>query len=133
MTGVLAARVRELIDMGWNVKSQSENTAVLETRGPFNWLLFILLLLFFLVALIYLTYWLIASRVTVFLSVENGKLVESGDLAFIARQEKEREKAIAKARQIKERGFWRVMWPAILAWVGMIALWFFLIWWIINI
>lgn len=133
MTGVLAARVRELVDMGWNVKSQSETTAVLETRGPFNWLLFILLLLFFLLAVIYLAYWFIASRASVFLSVENGKLVESGDLAFIARQEKEREKTIEKARQIKERGFWRVMWPAVLAWVGMIALWFFLIWWIINI
>ena len=133
MVSVLAVRVRELVDMGWNVKSQSETTAVLETRNPFNWLLFALLLFFFFVALIYLAYYFMVSRATVFLSVENGKLVESGNVAFIARQEKDREKAIAKANQIKERGFWRVMWPSVLAWVAMMALWFFLIWWIISI
>jgi hypothetical protein len=133
MVSVLAARVRELVDMGWNVKSQSETTAVLETRSSFNWLLFALLLFFFFVALIYLAYWSMVSRATVFLSVENGKLVASGNLPFIARQEKDREKTIEKANQIKERGFWRVMWPSVLAWVAMMALWFFLIWWIISI
>lgn len=133
MTGVLAARVRELVDMGWDVKSQSETTAVLETRNPFNWLLFALLLLFFFLALIYLAYWFMVSRATVFLSVENGKVVESGNLAFIARQEKDRTRTIAKAQQIKERGFWRVMWPSVLAWIAMMAMWFFLIWWIISL
>jgi hypothetical protein len=133
MTGVLAARVRELVDMGWNVRSQTETTAVLEARKPFNWLLFALLLFFLFVALIYLAYWFMVSRASVFLSVENGKLVESGDLAYIEQQEKAREKAIAKAQEVRERGFWRVMWPSILAWVAMIALWFFLIWWIISL
>lgn len=133
MTGVLAARVRELVDMGWDVKSQSETTAVLETRNPFNWLLFALLLLFFFLAVIYLAYWFMVSRATVFLSVENGKVVESGNVVFIARQEKDRTRTIAKAQQIKERGFWRVMWPSVLAWVAMMAMWFFLIWWIISL
>ena len=133
MTGVLAARVRELVDMGWDVKSQSETTAVLETRNPFNWLLFALLLFFFFLALIYLAYWFMMSRATVFLSVENGKVVESGNVVFIARQEKDRTRTIAKAQQIKERGFWRVMWPSVLAWVAMMAMWFFLIWWIISL
>jgi hypothetical protein len=133
MTSVLAARVRELVDMGWSLKSQTETTAVLEARKPFNWLLFALLLFFFFVALIYLMYWFMVSRATVFLTVEDGKLVASGDLSYIEQQEKTRAKSIAKAQEIRERGFWRVMWPSILAWVGMMALWFFLIWWIISL
>ena len=37
MTEALSVRLGELADMGWSVKFESETTAALETRAPFNW------------------------------------------------------------------------------------------------
>ena len=134
MTEVLAARVGELIDMGWSLQSQTENSAALETRGPINWLLFALsiLLLFGLGALIYLAYWLATSKVRLFLAVKDGQIAESGDTWLLRRQEQNRELAIQKAQEVKERGFLKVMWPSIIALFVVVALWFVMIWLLIS-
>ena len=135
MTDALATRVGELVDMGWSLKSQSETTAALETRSPINWWLFALsvILLFGLGVLIYLVYWLIISKARIFLYIKDGVVVASGDDWLIEQQEREREKTTKQMREIKTRGFWKVMWPAVLAWIAIVALWFLFIWWFISI
>ena len=47
MSEVLSARVRNLINLGWVLKSQTETTAALQIRRPFNWQFFTLMLLLF--------------------------------------------------------------------------------------
>jgi len=130
MTPALSARVGELVDLGWSLKSQTETTAGLETRKPINWWLFALLLILFLGfgAVLYLVFWLITSRATVFLTVKDGQIVASGDTWLIEEQERERDTMIARAREIKQKGFWRVMWPSVVAIILFVAIWFVLIW-----
>ena len=124
MEKVLANRVGELVDLGWGVKTQTDTTVALETRGPFNWLLFAVLLFIFLGigAAIYATFWLLTSRVHLFLSLQDGKIVTSGDMWYLEIQEQEREKEIERIQQIKQRGFWSVMWPSVLAWVAIMVI-----------
>ena len=130
MVSELMTRVAELVELGWTLTSQTETTAGLETRRPINWWILALsiLLLFGLGALLYLAYWLVASRAHIFLAVKDGVLVPSGDLWLVEQQERERERSIQRAQEIKQRGFWRVMWPAVLAWIGIVVLWFVMIW-----
>jgi hypothetical protein len=69
-----------------------------------------------------LIFWLATSRATVFLHQENDHH-EAGDLWLVRSQEAQREAFIAQQRQIKERGFLSVMWPHLLAFLGLLFLW----------
>lgn len=46
---------------------------------------------------------------------------------LIQLQESEREACVERQRQIKERGFLRVMWPQLLVSLALLALWFYLL------
>ncbi len=134
MTDALSARVGELTDMGWSLKSQTETTAALETRQPFNWLLFALfiILLFGFGALLYIAFWLLVPKAQLFLVEKDGALAASGDVWMVERQERDREQMIQKQREIKEKGFLKVMCPSIIAVVLVVVLWFVWIWLLIR-
>jgi len=134
MTGTLASRVGELVDLGWSLETQTDTSAALETRKPINWWLFALcIILFFgLGALLYLVFWLLTSRAQLFLSVKDGEIVTSGDTWLVEEQERQREVMIARAREIKQKGFWRVMWPAVVAIIAIVAIWFVLFWYVLT-
>ena len=130
MHQALAAEVHTLVDMGWTFTSGTDTTAALQTRGPFNWLLFALSMLFFLGVggLIYLTFWLTLDRSDVFLRVADDRVRIAGDDLLVERQKAERERTRRLVREVKERGFWLAAWPAVLAALVNIGLWFLLIW-----
>jgi len=134
MTGTLASRVGELVDLGWSLETQTDTSAALETRKPINWWLFALcIILFFgLGALLYLVFWLLTSKAQLFLSVKDGEIVASGDTWLVEEQERQREVMIARAREIKQKGFWRVMWPAVVAIIAIVAIWFVLFWYVLT-
>ena len=134
MTGTLASRVGELVNLGWSLKTQTDTTAALETRKPINWWLFALciILLFGLGALLYLVFWLLTSRAHLFLSVKDGEIVTSGDIWLVEEQERELEAMISRAREIKQKGFWRVMWPSVVAIIAIVAVWFVLFWYVLT-
>jgi len=129
MDAGLSPEVSRLVHFGWRVHSQTESTAALETRAPFNWLLFALaILLFFgLGGLLYVAYWLLGFRSHLFLHLENGQVVTSGDTWLVERQRADEVEARRLAVQIKQRGFWQVMWPAAVATLAMVVLWVVLI------
>jgi hypothetical protein len=77
--------------------------------------------------ILYLVFWLATSKATVFLHVEDGELVIAGDQWLIQLQEAQREAYVERQRQIKEKGFLRVMWPQLLASLVLIALWIYLL------
>ena len=134
MNSVMAVRIGELADMGWRVTSQTEDSAAVEMRQPINWWIFALLLFFFfgIPAAIYLLFWLLTSKVDLFVAVRDGAVVESGDTWWVAQQEEQREVTIEKARQVKARGFWPVMWPSVVATVLMVAAWVTLFWFLFK-
>lgn len=134
MKGELATSVGELVNMGWGLKSQTETTAILETRRPINWWLFMLFLIFFffLGALIYLIVWSLTAKAQVFLAVKNGEIMQYGDVWLVEQHKYAREKSIEQAQEIKKRGFWTVMWPSVIVWIAITALWCWLIWWLIS-
>ena len=127
----LSARVSELVNMGWVLQSQTDTTATLTTRRPINWWLFMffLVFLFLLGALIYLIIWYTTSRAQIFLSVEDGKVTQNGDIHLLQQQESMRAKSLEQAQKIKEQGFWKTMWPSVLVWVLVMGLWFWFFWW----
>ena len=135
MTGELVTSIGELVDMGWNVKSQTENTAILETRRPINWWLFLLffILFFFVGALIYLIVWSLTAKANVFLAAKDGEIMQYGDVWLVERYKVMREKSIEKAQEVKKRGFWAVMWPSVILWIVIIGLWVWLIWWLVGL
>ena len=135
MTDALAARVGDLTELGWSLKSQTANTAALETRQPFNWWLFALfvLLLFGFGALLYVGFWLLVPKAHVFLVDKNGTVQTSGDTWLVQRHDRDREQMIQKQREIKEKGFLKAMWPSMLALFLVIVLWFVWIWLLISI
>jgi hypothetical protein len=136
MNAALAMETSRLVDWGWDVKSQTDTTAFLETRGPFNWLFFaILILLFpFIGGLLYIAFWLIVSRVDVFLTVNDGGTVAaSGDTWFVERQAAHAEASKRLAADIKQQGFWKVMGPSIISVIIGLVLWFLLIWALIEL
>lgn len=128
----VSAKVAELVDMGWRPSAFTETTASLTTRGPFNWWLFVIILLLFPVVggVLYLAFWLATSRVTVFVFEKDGETQTSGDGWMVDLQMARREAVIQEQRQIKEQGFWKVMWPKILLMAVMFGLWALLIMWI---
>jgi hypothetical protein len=130
MSDALAKRIGELTAMGWTLKSHTDTTAALDMRKPFNWWLFLLfvILLFGFGALLYLMFYLLMPKSQVFLVDKDGTVTATGDLWYIEKQEQQREMWIQKQKDIQEKGFLKVMWPAIIAVIFMVALWFFWIW-----
>ena len=61
--------------------------------------------------ILYLIFWLASSRAVVFLHQEGEEVVERGNTWLIREQEARREVLIKEQRQIREQGFWAVMWP----------------------
>jgi len=125
MHAVLARRVDELVECGWEPQTTTETSAALVGRRPFNWWLFLMVLIFFPLfgGILYLIFWLSTSRATVFLHAEGDEVVAAGDLWLVQFQEASREAYVAEQRQIKERGFLAVMWPKLLAFLVLLVLW----------
>ena len=129
MHAKLAKRVDELVECGWEPHTTTETSAALVGRRPFNWWLFLLVVVFFpfFGGILYLIFWLSTSRATVFLHAEGDEVVAAGDLWLVRLQESSREAYIARQRQIKERGFLAVMWPQLLAFLPLLFLWVWLL------
>lgn len=131
MQAVLAKRVDELVDCGWEPHTTTETTASLIGRRPFNWWLFLLVLVFFPLfgGMAYLIFWLTTSRAVVFLHQEENEVVASGDLWLVRLQEARREAVIREHREIKERGFLAVMWPKLIAFLLLLIAWVWFLRW----
>jgi len=59
--------------------------------------------------------------------VENGEVIVAGDEWLIRLQEAQREAYVEKQRQIKEKGFLKVMWPQLVVSLLLIAVWIYLL------
>ncbi len=131
MESVLSQRVHSLVEDGWEPQTTTETTATLVGRRPFAWWLFIIVIFLFPLfgGILYLIFWLATSKATVFLHVENGEVLTSGDQWLLKLQEARRKAYVEKERQIKERGFLRVMWPQLLASLLLLIGWFALLKW----
>ncbi len=129
MEAVLSQRVDELVANGWEPVTTTETTASLAGRRPFAWWLFLIVIFLFPLfgGLLYLIFWLATSKATVFLHVEDGKVIVVGDEWLIRLQEAQREAYVEKQREIKEKGFLRVMWPQLVVSLLLIALWIYLL------
>ena len=129
MEAVLSQRVDELVESGWEPVTTTETSAALVGRRPFAWWLFLLVIFLFPLfgGILYLIFWLATSNATVFLHVEDGEVKISGDQWLIALQEAQREAYVQRQRDIKERGFLKVMWPQLLVSLLLIALWIYLL------
>ncbi len=127
----LAKRVDELVECGWEPHTTTETTAALAGRRPFNWWLFLLVVVFFPLfgGVLYLVFWFSTSRATVFLHAEGDEVVAAGDLWLVRLQEARREAHIEGQRQIKQRGFLAAMWPKLLAFLALLVLWFGFVRW----
>lgn len=130
MQSILAAEVGKLADWGWKVESQTESTAALETRGPFRWWFFAIMVLLFPLfgGLLYVVFWAIASRLNLFVRVGDGGLVYSGDAWYVDRQAAEAEASRQLAIQIKTQGFWKAVGPSIAMTIVGVAAWVLLFW-----
>ncbi len=130
MNAALATEMDVLSSVGWRVESQTETTASLETRGPFNWWIFLFCLLFFPIigSAIYILWWLIFDQHHLFVRVENEQMSSSGDTWLVKRQKANLERARQFQREIKQRGFFRAAGPSILGIVVAVAIWFVIIW-----
>ena len=125
MHAALAKRVEEFVECGWEPQTTTETTASLVGRRPFSWWLFLLVIVFFPLfgGILYLIFWLSTSRATVFLHQEGDELVAAGDVWLVQLQEARREAHAAEQRQIKERGFLKVMWPQLVAFLALMISW----------
>jgi hypothetical protein len=131
MHATLAKRVEQLVECGWEPHAITETTASLTGRRPFNWWLFVLVIVFFPVfgGILYLIFWLATSRATVFLHQEGDEVVAAGDLWLVRHQETSRDAFVAEQRQIKERGFLAVMWPKLIVFFALMMLWVIFLRW----
>lgn len=129
MEALLSQRVDELVANGWEPVTTTETTASLSGRRPFAWWVFLFVLFLFPLfgGLLYLIFWLATSKATVFLHVDDGKVVVAGDEWLVKLQESEREAYVERQRQIKEKGFLTVMWPQLLVSLLLIALWIYIV------
>jgi len=129
METVLSRRVGELVANGWEPVTTTETTASLIGRRPFAWWLFLLVIFLFPLfgGLLYLVFWLATSKATVFLYVEDDQVSIAGDEWLIRLQESQRQAYVEKQRQIKAKGFLRVMWPQLVVSLFLIALWIYLV------
>lgn len=129
MQAKLSQRVADLVANGWEPTTTTDTTASLVGRRPFAWWLFLIVLFLFPLfgGLLYLIFWLATSKATVFLRVEGDDLVVTGDEWLIKLQEAQRESYVERQRQIKEKGFLRVMWPQLVVSLLLLALWIYLL------
>lgn len=129
MQAKLSQRVAELVASGWEPTTTTDTTVSLIGRRPFAWWLFLIVLFLFPLfgGLLYLIFWLATSKATVFLRVEGDDLVIAGDEWLIKLQEAQRESYVERQREIKEKGFLRVMWPQLVVSLLLIALWIYLL------
>lgn len=130
MHQALAAEVHTLVDLGWTLRSGTNTTAALQTRGPFNWFLLALSMLLSLGVggLIYLTFWLTMDRADVFLRLADNRVRIAGDDLLVEDQKAKKERTRRLLRDVKEQGFWLAAWPAALAALVNVGLWFMIIW-----
>jgi hypothetical protein len=131
MHAALARRVDELVECGWEPKTTTETSAALIGRRPFNWWLFLMVLIFFPLfgGILYLIFWLSTSQATVFLHAEGDEVVAAGDLWLVQFQETSREAYVKEQKQIKERGFLAVMWPKLVTFLVLLVLWVWFLRW----
>src|SRR5262245_2695183 len=131
MQTALAKRMDELVECGWEPVTTTETSASLAGRRPFNWWLFLFVVIFFpfFGGVLYLIFWLATSRATVFLHQEAEQVHEAGDLWLVRLQEARRDAYVEELRQIKERGFLAVMWPQLLAFLVLLAMWVWFLRW----
>jgi hypothetical protein len=125
MKTALAKRIDELVECGWEPQTTTETSASLVGRRPFSWWLFLAVVIFFPIfgGILYLIFWLSTSRATVFLHQEDEEVIAHGDLWLVEAQEAQREAFIQQHRQIKEQGFWAVMWPKLIAFMLLLFIW----------
>ena len=125
MNAALAKRVDELVECGWEPHTTTETSAALAGRRPFNWWLFLLVVVFFpfFGGILYLIFWVSTSRATVFLHADSDEVVVHGDLWLVRLQEAGREAYIEEQTRIKELGFLAVMWPKLVAFLALLVLW----------
>ena len=130
----LAKRIDQLVDYGWEPHTTTETTASLYGRRPFNWWVFLLVVIFFPIfgGIVYLLFWLLTSKATVFLHQEGEEVVTSGDLWLVRLQEAQHQALVAEQRQIKERGFWAVMWPKLVVFLLLFVLWIVFLRWYLH-
>ncbi len=130
MNPALAAEVETLVNLGWSVRTQTDTSASLEMRKPFNWWFFLLSLLLFvgIGAAIYVLYWLITSEADLFVRQDGGAVVISGDTELLSRQREEMQQTSEFQRDLRERGFWSATWPSLAAALVTILVWFLIIW-----
>ncbi|HEX5940100.1 MAG TPA: hypothetical protein VFZ12_07040 [Dehalococcoidia bacterium] len=135
MNAQLATEVATLSDLGWTLHTSTETTASLETRGPFNWWIFLFCLILFplIGAMIYVIFWLVTSHLEVFLHTEGNSVMASGDTWYVQRQKVNVEAARQFQRRVKEEGFWKAAGPSLFAALITIVIWFALIWLFIEI
>lgn len=129
MHAILSQRVSELVTYGWEPVTTTETTASLTGRRPFAWWVFLIVLFLFPLfgGLLYLIFWLVTSKATVFLHTEGNELKVSGDTWLIKLQEAQRDTYVERQQQIKEQGFLRVMWLQLLVSLVFIGLWVYLL------
>ena len=125
MESALSQRVDKLVKDGWQPVTTTETTATLAGQRPFAWWLFIIVIfvLPLVGGLLYLVFWLATSRATVFLHVENGEVLTSGDQWLIQLQEEKHEAYVDQQRKIKENGFLKTMWPQLVVSLLFVAAW----------
>lgn len=125
MESALSQRVDKLVEDGWQPVTTTETTATLAGQRPFSWWLFIIVIfvLPLVGGLLYLVFWLATSRATVFLHVENGEVLTSGDQWLIQLQEEKHEAYVDQQRKIKENGFLKTMWPQLVVSLLFVAAW----------
>src|SRR5262249_11964909 len=89
MQTALAKRIDELVECGWEPATTTETSASLVGRRPFNWWLFLFVVIFFpfFGGILYLIFWFATSRATVFLHQDGEQVHEAGDLWLVRLQE----------------------------------------------
>ena len=131
MQSALTKRVEELVECGWYPETTTETTASLVGRRPFSWWLFLLVIVFFPIfgGIVYLIFWFLTSRATIFLHQEGDRVVEAGDVWLVRGQEARRDAFIAEQRAVKENGFLAVMWPKLVSFLVLMVFWVLFLRW----
>jgi len=131
MQSALTKRVEELVECGWYPETTTETTASLVGRRPFSWWLFLLVIVFFPLfgGIVYLIFWFLTSRATIFLHQEGDRVVEAGDVWLVRGQEARRDAFIAEQRAVKENGFLAVMWPKLVSFLVLMVVWVLFLRW----
>ncbi len=130
MTEVLAGRVNDLTSLGWELKSQTETTAALETRRAFNWHFFALMLVLFpgVGGALYAAFWAMTPHVHLFLAEREGEIVTSGGTRLLSRQSRDLELAQLVHEDLHARGFRVRVAPTLLAMALVLLVWSLVVW-----